>query len=192
MASSPDGITWTAKTPPNSELPPYAVAFSPTLSRWLICGSSSVAWISDDNGASWPPRSFSPGYQATEIIWAANKFMIIGSGACYSPNGDSFTPVSTGATPLSLAYDGAQFIVGGNNGVLSRSADGVTWTGLSAGVGTAAITGVARAGTASTTPYVIAASASGLRSGLDISTTQFPAPTIAGAASGFSAYIKAV
>lgn len=192
MATSSDGMTWTPTAPFNPEYVLYGVTYSPTLSRWLICSNSSLAWTSDNNGTNWTQKSF-PGVPISDVSWVSNKFFCLGSGtAYYSTTGDSFPSTNLGGSPTCIFHDGVQFLAGGSTGMLWRSSDGISWTNFYTLTGSPNINGLARAGNSLTTPYVVSMGAVGIQSGLDISTTQFPAPTIAGSPGGFSAYIKAI
>jgi hypothetical protein len=192
IATSPDGMTWTPKTPMEPEVFLSAIAYSPTLTRWMVCTNNSTAWISDNNGTSWSVRS-SPGFYPDDAFWAGNKFIIFGgSSAYYSATGDTFSSTNLGSNPQSFFYDGAQYLAGGYNGTLWRSNDGISWSNFATISGSPYILGVARTGNSATTPYVASTDASGVYSGLDLSTTQFPVPNIAGSPSGFAAYIKGI
>lgn len=195
IVTSNDGLTWTLQTTNIPDTFLSAIAYSPALSRWVAATSNAV-WVSNDNGSTWVSLGSGPSYGANAMVWGNGRFVIAAANYLYySTDGVSgFIQASagifSGQAILGLWYDGAQFYASSTGGSLGRSSDGVTWTSLVAGVGTATISGVARASSSVNSPTVIAASASGLRSGLDISTTQFIAPTISGAASGISAYIK--
>lgn len=199
IATSTNLTTWTGRTTPTTAVT-SGLAYEASQGRWLIVGNSTF-WTSLD-GITWSYAGGAPG--SGSLACAMNgKFFISGStgnGVAYwtTPNGSSFTDVTNGVKAIfgnnlawSLYYDGARLLATGGANTLAWSADGVSWIALNPNVPDSQISGIARANSSINTPIVIAAGASGLRSGQDVSTTQFVTPVIAGRASGFNCYIKA-
>lgn len=201
IATSSNLAAWTARTPPSS-LTTSGLAYDVNMGRWLIVGSGNGWWTSTD-GVTWSIAT-TPG-NGYYICSMNGKFFISGnngSGIAYwtTTDGTTYVDVSNGAKAVigatfniwQLFYDGARLLAAGSGtNTLAWSADGASWTALTPNVPGATITGIARANSSINTPIVIAAQAMGLRSGQDVSTTQFVTPVVAGRASGFSCFIKA-
>jgi hypothetical protein len=201
--TSTDLMNWTQRSLPGSSIGAQSIAYSSTLSRWVVGLYDGNANYSDNAGVSWTNYNVAPasGTYVNSIVWGNGRFVaVLSNGSVwYSSTGDSaFTEAPTGTAmlagsyPYQVIHDGARFIVCGDKGVLGQSADGMTaWVALASGVGAAPIYSVARVDPAITTPLVIAASSAGVRSGLDQSTTQFVVPTVTARSPLLPPYIKA-
>jgi hypothetical protein len=150
MYTSPDGITWTARTMPNTKAW-NAVAWSPRLGLFCaVAGDNSTTTgtvATSPDGVTWTARNSATASVWNGIIWVpfANSGLgIFVAGAdvgsalsqsmMYSTDGINWTTVTfTGSFPLpvsNLTY-GNNVIVGcvrGNIGVCMTSHDGITWT----------------------------------------------------------------
>ena len=195
LATSPDGVTWTQKSNPGGQYI-SASAYNATLSRWFVSSGWSANWISDDNGATWQSVTAPTGYNFSQVVGGGNRFVAYSNSTVFSsPTGaDGFGQgTNLGFSVQSLIFDGAQFLAAGSGGGLASSTDGVSWKVLATGLAsTDWIVGVARASGALTSPIVISVQNAGLRSGLDVSTTQFQTPAVTGWGTGLSPYIKAL
>lgn len=134
---SSDGRAWTqvAYVPCHGGL---AVSES---GRLLATGSSlsgSCVATSDDDGATWAPRTPPAGGRLEKAFWLGDQFVAVGpSGAlATSPDGASWTSRSSGVTTVlrGAARSPATLVVVGDAGVILTSADGgATWTPRASG-----------------------------------------------------------
>ena len=141
MATSPDGVTWTAVA--NNPFAQYVVisAIAYGNSRFVAVGSNGKMAYSSD-GITWTAVADSPFGTSWiyGIAYGDNRFVAVGNDGkmAYSTDGISWTAVenSTFGTTYNrigaIAYGNNRFVAGGDRGKMAYSADGVTWTAISA------------------------------------------------------------
>jgi hypothetical protein len=192
VVTSSNGINWSGGAAIEYGDTMRILTYSSSIPRWISFGGTSGYY--SPNLSDWYPVN-TANTTVYDCVWGAGKFVAVGAGNIiqYSSDGLNFSAAPTpftGVTWNQVIYDGARFIASGSNGALASSTTGSSgWTALGAGVGSAAITGVARASSNVTSPIIVASG--GFRSGLDASTTQFTTPNITPAAAGLGVYIKA-
>ncbi|HSD20227.1 MAG TPA: IPT/TIG domain-containing protein [Anaeromyxobacter sp.] len=129
---SNDGRTWTE------------IAYVPCLGglavsetgRLLATGSSytgTCVATSDDDGATWTPRTPPDDGRHREAFWAGGQFVAVAeSGAiATSPDGASWTARASGVTASlrgAAASPSALVVVGDGGAIVTSSDGGVTWT----------------------------------------------------------------
>lgn len=150
-ATSPDGITWTARLITGSFVTLNDVAWSPTLGLFAMVGrigSNAAIWTSPD-GTTWTSRTATA--LGTNHVWAVcwsetvGKFVAGGlSGDLgYSSDGVTWTAATSpfGGTAVNgIAYGAGLFVAVGDSGKIASSSDGITWTLGTSGFSTTNIT----------------------------------------------------
>lgn len=201
--TSTDLTNW-AQRPLSGSMGAVSAVYSASLSRWVVGMYDGNASYSDNAGVNWSNYNLAPIANAyvNSIAWSGSRFVaVLSNGSIWfsSTGNTTFSEASSGTAllagryPYQVIYDGARFIVCGVNGLLGQSADGMTgWAALAPNVGTSSIYAVSRVNSAVTTPLVIAAADAGIRSGLDVSTTQFVVPTLTARSPLLPPYIKAL
>lgn len=98
--------------------------FPITYSQKIYTSIDGITWTYQTTQSLWSYNS-----KIMNIIYANNKYVMLGGGVCYSDDGINWTP-ATGASGEYLSYENNLFIVAGS-GSGSRvytSSDGETWT----------------------------------------------------------------
>jgi hypothetical protein len=132
-ATSPDGITWTARTIPAGTY--YAVTIN---SSGLFCavGDSSVCATSPD-GITWTARTIPAGDYYGVTVNTSGLFCAVGSGVCAtSPDGITWTArtIPVGSYRSVTINSSGLFCAVGIN-VCATSPDGINWTARTIPVG---------------------------------------------------------
>ena len=133
-ATSPDGITWTARTLPVSA---YwtAIKWNGSVFCAIAANASNIAATSSD-GITWTQRTLSASLNWQAIEWNGSVFCAIATGytnqCSTSPDGITWTTrtmANTGSW-YSIAWNGAVFcaIASNSSNVANTSSDGITWT----------------------------------------------------------------
>lgn len=130
LMSSPDGITWTKRTPPGSTTfnTWYSVAWSGQ--KLIAVGSDMYARSTD--GVTWTATSTGPYFEA--VAWTGTRWIGCGRGKTgYSLDGETWVQQGPGISPSlpGLAFGGPRYVAGGSSGskpVILSSVDGVAWT----------------------------------------------------------------
>jgi hypothetical protein len=122
-ATSPDGITWTARTIPAGTY--QSVAWNGTV--FVAVGNSVVATSPD--GVTWTARTI-PAGTYTGVAWNGTSFAAVGNNvAATSPDGVTWTARTIPAgTYYGIAWSGSAFAAVGSGPTAATSPDGVTWT----------------------------------------------------------------
>jgi hypothetical protein len=138
-ATSPDGITWTARTLPTSANW-SAITWSGTLFCAIASGGTAAATSAD--GITWVARTLPVSAGWSAITFGASVFCAVASGgtiAATSPDGITWTQRTLSSSQLwsGIAWSGTVFcavnsdivvISGGHQITFATSPDGITWT----------------------------------------------------------------
>jgi hypothetical protein len=137
--TSPDGITWTARTPAASSTW-RAVTWSDAVALFVVVSTAGLVMTSPD-GITWTAQTAAAASQWIAIVWAPalSLFVVVGaSGAnqvMTSPDGITWTARTAAAAlqwsgvawSASLGLFAACAFLGGANCMMT-SPDGITWT----------------------------------------------------------------
>lgn len=99
--STDSGNTWAAATTvPGSTPQQRAVAYSPSLNRFVSCGDSNSIRTSDDGGVTWVTRTAAAGTNGssslTSVVWTGTYFFIVGTIGNVQRSADGITWTSLG------------------------------------------------------------------------------------------------
>jgi len=141
LMTSPDGITWTARTSGFGANSIYKVSFGNGL--WVAVGANGTITTSTD-GITWTARTANMSSNDIYDAQYANSIWVaVGAGGAatntggitYSTNGTTWTrksqTLTIGGNYYGVAYNGSNWIVGANiatNNFLYASAPSGTWT----------------------------------------------------------------
>ena len=136
--TSPDGVTWTSVVL-GSTSTFYASSYG--AGKFVIAGSAYALFTSVD-GVTWTAAGTGipalQGYSALyRLAYGAGRFVLtdVGGNMYTSIDGNQWTPGPNGSLVRSLVYGPTVGFVGvGDSGVVWRSADGLTWSSVMAGV----------------------------------------------------------
>ncbi|MBS7777708.1 hypothetical protein [Acidovorax sp. CCYZU-2555] len=135
-ASSPDGITWTARTVSAGE----AAAFGNGV---FVAVGTNVAASSLD-GVTWTARTIGA-FAWRGVTYAAGLFVAVAVAGqiATSPDGTTWTLRTSGlSNGYGVTYSGGKFVAFASNGQAASSVDGITWTALSSITGLGTLYGV--------------------------------------------------
>lgn len=155
LATSPDLITWTARTSAVPNVTFNAGAYG--ASTYVIVGNNSTTGRiqSSPDGITWTNRTSNAGANnINHVIFAAgaiNLFVAIAAGGVIvtSPDGATWTAQVSNLTAVNgtaLAFDGTTIVAVAASGKISSSTNGTTWTARTSNT-TLGLTGVAHNGT---------------------------------------------
>src|SRR5581483_7125032 len=128
-ASSPDGVTWTARTLPSSAYWDSVVYGNGTLVA-VATGSSKAATSPD--GITWTARTLSSSSDWNQVAYGNGIFVAVADDPAISTSPDGITWAArtpSSATWQAVAYGNGTFVAvayGGNKA--ATSPDGITWT----------------------------------------------------------------
>jgi hypothetical protein len=141
IQTSPDGITWTARTSNAGGNVLVKVAFGNGV--WVAVGYNGTL-VSSSDGTTWTARtSNSGGNDIYDVTYANSLWVAVGSGGgttntggiIYSTDGTTWTrksqSVTIGSDYHTVIWNGTNWIVGGNrstNNFLRATAPSGTWT----------------------------------------------------------------
>jgi len=129
--TSPNGQVWTPQASGTTE-PLFEATYG---GGKFLASTGSGMLISSTNGTTWTAPAVSPSSNVWLLRFANDRFFLgNATGQLYSSvNGTDWVPLTSGVgTRLTdLKYDGAgTYILVGDAGVIRKSADGVTWSGI--------------------------------------------------------------
>jgi len=136
LITSPDGITWTARTSSFGATFINAITYGEGL--YVAVGFDGKLATSPD-GINWTQRTSSFGTDyILNVAYGDGLFVAVGQNGklATSPDGINWTqgPQIFGSDPLRASFYGnGLYVVAGNQG-LATSPDGITWTSRSSGV----------------------------------------------------------
>lgn len=138
--SSPDGITWTARTS-GTTLNLLSIAWSGSI--FVAVGASGVI-LSSPDGVTWTSRTSGTTNNINAVAWGNGTFVAVTTNSSdsirRSADGINWTtpsPAVTGANGNTIAFGLGLFVVLGNNRMTNYSTDGLTWSsGTSTGAPT--------------------------------------------------------
>lgn len=134
VISSPDGVTWTARTNP---VVAAKSGLAYIMGRYVITASgTSGTWTASDVLATWTQSPLVT--TLSNSLFTANG-VILASGTTaaegvryYDANGIPRRVFGSTASTFSFCYGGGRYIALGNTTAGAYSADGLTWTGMTA------------------------------------------------------------
>lgn len=145
VSTSANGTSWSSQVLSNAQA---LVGAAYGLGTWVVADdrflSSDVLafMVSTTNGAGWSPVLTTIGYaQPTSVAFGNGTFVVVGYGSLVatSTNVTSWTkrtfPGTGDGGVLAVTYGGDKFVAVTNTGKAYRSADGITWTKHTIGVG---------------------------------------------------------
>jgi hypothetical protein len=134
LATSADGITWTART---SQLTTAGRGISWNGSTWVATGEGNAAIVSSSDGINWTPRTLPQLFLTVNAIefngsyWLAGGTKTGGAIIAISSDGLTWTEVSSPFTTScnALAWNGTIWVAGGQGtATIATSSDGISWT----------------------------------------------------------------
>jgi hypothetical protein len=153
ILTSPDGITWTARSLGTATYPlcgiaygngifiavgnPPPAVFNPLSSEQAVTSSGLDAIIlTSSDGITWTPQSSAGASFLSEVAYGNGIFVAVGNTILTSPHGITWTPQSSGSdNSLSgITYGNGIFVAGGDLGAILTSPNGVTWITRSSGI----------------------------------------------------------
>lgn len=130
-ATSPDGITWTARTLPSGTW--LSVAWNGSV--YVAVDYNSAQCATSPDGITWTSRALPVSiYASRAIAWNGSVFCLVCVGstaAATSPDGITWTArtMLNARSWVSLAWNGTVFCaLAQNSAVAATSPDGITWT----------------------------------------------------------------
>jgi hypothetical protein len=134
IATSPDGVTWTARSSPFT-MTGRGVAYNGA--RWVAVGQAEYMIATSDDGITWTGRASPFTTAGRGATWFHDQWVAVGQGGARiatSPDGETWTARAAPITGIAygIAASDTLLIVGGQTGAtLATSTDGVTWTARS-------------------------------------------------------------
>jgi hypothetical protein len=155
LTSTDGGKNWTTRSIPTASVSPNCIAWSPTLSLFVIAGDSNTIHTSPD-GITWTARTGPTSHNWRWAIWVGgtiNKFFVttydFNVGPMVSSDGINWSIVTLAGGGLAvggmIAYSPTLpmiIFVDDNNPGLCYSSDGVTWGRITTGIGSNKLHGV--------------------------------------------------
>jgi hypothetical protein len=135
ICTSPDGITWTARTSGTINSL-YKVAYANNL--YVAAGVQGTILTSPD-GITWTTRTSKPGANLSGIAYGNNQYVVVGNSSSYftSPDGITWTARTTPYQALiGITYGNNEFVAVGGAGKIYTSPDAITWTARISGFST--------------------------------------------------------
>jgi len=133
LATSPDGVTWTARTTPFDDQG-RGVAWNGSL--WVATGQENAMIATSPDGENWTARTAPFTTEGIGVAWGGGLWVAVGRGSttiATSPDGITWTarnnPLTTRAR--GVAWNGTMWMAGGvGDSTVATSPDGITWTGI--------------------------------------------------------------
>ena len=152
LATSPDGVTWTARNYlAVSHAALAGIAWSGTL---LLAVGGNGEILTSPDGVTWTGQASGSSSNLLGVTWSGTQFVVLGESGTIltSPDGTTWTSRVSGTTNnlRGVAWSGTEFLAaglgGGNVGTILNSPDGITWTQQASGTASDLL-GVAWSGT---------------------------------------------
>lgn len=138
IATSTDGITWTANSSISTIFTTSAVwtvTYSSTLNLFVAAGGSGLLATATNPTGTWTSRTSQFTTSAVYyVVWSTSLSLFIAVGSSgkisTSPDGVTWTAQTSGiATSIyAVAVSGTQIVAGGANATILRSTNGTAWT----------------------------------------------------------------
>jgi hypothetical protein len=147
IATSPDGLTWTARTSGTTR-DLWGAAYGN--GGWVVVGSSGSGgvYVNSSDGQTWTAHNFSAA-NLRNIVFGSGNFVMVGDSgyAASSTNGTAWTQRFTGAPGAinGICYADGYFLTVGDSGYVGSSSDVTNWAIRISG-GTASLQRVAFGG----------------------------------------------
>lgn len=131
LVTSPDGVTWTARTSGFGSSVIYDVIFANGM--FVTCGQGGKVATSMD-GVTWTLQStVLSGATLRKLAFGKGYWLVIGTTGqvASSPDAVTWTTGDTGfagQNSFSLTFGNGRFVIGGAEGRYASSIDGLTWT----------------------------------------------------------------
>jgi hypothetical protein len=132
IVTSPDGITWTNRSPGTTTKHLLSVVWTGT--QFVTVGSGSTILTSPD-GITWTSRVSNISGFLNGVAWTGNKLVAVGDGGIVvtSPDGVEWTPGNSGNSTgwKAITWTGNLLVAvgsGSSNACIMTSPDGITWT----------------------------------------------------------------
>lgn len=133
IVTSPDGVTWTVRTPTLAE----AIRVRAANNIFFMMRDSSSALSTSADGLTYTSRTLAASITARGVAWNGTVYCIVGdSGAVQtSPDLATWTSRTSGTAQnlLAVATIGTLFVAVGAGGTVLTSPDGATWTARTSG-----------------------------------------------------------
>ena len=134
VMTSPDGVTWTARSAPSSQW--QSVTYGNGLFVAVANYNTDRVMTSPD-GITWTARTAAAAAQWTSVTYANGLFVAVASSSNYvmtSPDGVTWTARTGTASNYwnSVTFGNGLFVAVANSGGVMTSPDGITWTARSA------------------------------------------------------------
>lgn len=141
IATSPDGINWTART--ISTTPGYWAAAGCGNGLFILGGNNGEIATSPD-GATWTNRTSPNTDRIFNIVYMGGEYFTLGGSGEVAVSTDGITwtaATSTFGTSVVAAgiYANGLYVIVGDDGKLATSPNGTTWTARTANMGTTPI-----------------------------------------------------
>jgi hypothetical protein len=144
VRTSPDGITWTARTLPGS-IGVNDNAFNGTNLVVSVGNGGYIATTPDL--VTWTQRTSGVTGRLRGVYFAAGQWVVVGDAGTIltSPDGITWTSRTSGTTQQlnEVNFFNNLFIVGGNLGTVLTSPDGITWTSRAGNTNVSNLIGIA-------------------------------------------------
>jgi hypothetical protein len=125
ITTSPDGITWTRRTPVADSL--YAVAFGANI---FVATGQAGAYYSSPDGITWTKRNTTTLSESlSSVTFGGGSFVASGiQKLLTSPDGTTWTSTTyTWVDRNEVPFVNGMFLIYGNDGIFHTSTNGTTW-----------------------------------------------------------------
>ncbi len=142
LLSSPDAVTWTARTSNFGNNIFRGVIFDSALTLFVAYGDNTISFVTSPDGTTWTTRAHNLALACNQIISTAGPLLVAVSSTSSagkistSTNGTAWTARTTNAINIlmTVAFGGGMYVAAGGGGATSSgsdcvsSPDGTTWT----------------------------------------------------------------
>jgi hypothetical protein len=126
---SVDGSTWT--NDPTPAVAEGRLAWSKPLGLFVSAG---LGLATSPDGTAWTPYKDPFGASYGDVLWAGDRFVAVGDNVVSSLDGRNWKVQSFSYPLYGVAWLGDRFVAVGATGVVSTSADGLSWDNNSVGL----------------------------------------------------------